>query len=221
MQSTPITITTEHNPLHHSLLIIWYYLCRGILTAIAYVFNRSFLIHHPSHLFPTNVSPPWNRTIHSFYPSSTMRQYLHPRYPTPLPNRIWLHPHHLPARMIGENPLFRAIILDGKISGPPLRQGMIALQQKHLIYIGEELGRWPSREDYITTYAVSISTNNSFRLFIPIQLVDRYGIHDSSPLSPFSNPIPLNETVQAYYRLKPLFPSLLPRKKAPQDCADA
>ena len=94
---------------------------------------------------------------------------------------------------------------------------MLILQQNHLVYIGEEVGRWPSREDYLLTHSISLTTNNSFQLFIPIRQIDRFGIRDDNPLSPFSNPIPLVQIVRDYYRLKPRFYPSLPYKVDTQD----
>ena len=196
-------MTNPLTTLHRSLSIFRYYLQYGILITIAYLFNKSFTLHHPDRLFPTNIFSPRNATIHSFIPTNEALQHLHPHLPSPPPERRWLNAPQLLERQ--NQPLPRAITLEGNLSGPALRQGMIITQQHHTIYIQEELGRWPTRDDYIATTAYSLTLNIKFRLFIPVHQIDQYGIHDESPLSPFRNPIPLVQIVRDYIRLKPSF----------------
>ena len=176
--------------IQHLSIDIQYYAQLVILTPIAYIFNQSFIIDHPGDIFPTLISPAQNSTIHSFYPSLNQKVHLFNRYDTPPPQRLWLRAEDLHQRMVGDH-IERAITLEGTLSGPPLRQGMMVIQRHHLIFIGQELGRWPTHQDYIITYAVDINSGNTFPLFIPLHHIDRYGIHDDNPLSPLCTPIPL------------------------------
>ena len=64
------------------------------------------------------------------------------------------------------------IILQGTLSRPPLCQGMAILQQDGQIYIGEEIGRWPTCKDLILTVSVNLKTGGTFNLFIPADLFD-------------------------------------------------
>ena len=100
------------------------------------------------------------------------------------------------------DPYTPAIMLEGHLSGPLLCEGMVFLQQNQMIYINKEFGRWPSCDNYITTYAINISTNISFRLFIPIELMDQYGVFDSAPYSMFCRPLTLINTTSRPLRLK-------------------
>ena len=184
--------------------LLWYYLRCGILTPIAYLCNKSFLIHHPNRIFPSVIAPPRNNSIHSLSPTPEMYNYVTTHSSPPPPLRRWMDPQQLTQALSRDPPLHRAIILDGDLSGPPLRQGLLIIQNGNIVYIQEELGRWPSRDNYITTSAVSLSRLNSFRLFLPVHQVDRYGIRDDSPMSPFSNPLPLTLIIQEAERLKNL-----------------
>jgi len=187
--------------------ILWYYIRCGVLTPIAYLGNRSFLLHHPNRIFPTTIAPSRNTTIHSLVPTRDMFNYItqHCALPPP-PLRRWRNPSKITTLLPQTPPLRRAIILDGEITGPSLRQGMIFIQNHNIIYIQEEFGRWPTRDDYIVTSAVSLSLNNTFRLFLPVHQVDRYGLLDNSPLSPFNNPLPLTQVIQESRRLKNAIP---------------
>jgi len=181
------------------LSIIRYHVCRGVLTPFAFVFNQSYLLHHPDRVLPTLIAPSRNRTIHSFTPSSKALQRLSI---SPAPDRRhWCSPKEIDQRMVGEPPLRRAITLQGTLHGPPLRQGMVIFQPNCQIYIGEELARWPTREDYIVTFSVNLKTQTTFRLFIPVDHLDSTGINDDSPRLPL-RPISLCEVLHESRRLQ-------------------
>lgn len=197
------TLTT----LFYSLAIIWYYIKYGLLTPIAYIFNISFLIYHPDLIFPTNIAPPRNTTIHSFTPTGEMHNYIMQHSPPPPPLRQWFHPQQLQNHLSDERPFSHAITLEGEVNGPPLRQGTVIIQNSHVVYIQNELGRWPTRDDYLTTTAISLIFNNSFRLFLPVRQMDRQGLIDYSDPSPFRNPLPLAHIVTRTHQLKDFLPS--------------
>lgn len=198
----PATLT-----LSHLIRMIWFYSSYGILTIIAYLLNKSFLVLRPGHTFPTVVSPPWNNTIHSLNLTEQMAELIHPRYLHAFPQRRWFAPDRVLHLLPSHEPYSPAIILKGRLSGPPLHEGMILLQQHQVIFIDKEFGRWPTRDNYITTYVISIPTNVSFRLFIPIELMDRCGMYDESPYSPFCRPITFVDTTSRSLRNKSSFNS--------------
>lgn len=185
----------------HLFAIIWYHIRYRIFLLIAFTINRSFIISHPDHVFPSTITPPWNTTIHSLRPTNQMMECIRNHY-TPSYQRRWLSPDRLLQQIPTPDPYTPAIVLEGCLSGPLLREGMVFLQQNQAIYIDKEFGRWPSRDNYITTYAVNISTNISFRLFIPIELMDRYGVFDSAPYSMFCRPLTLIDSTSRPLRLK-------------------
>ena len=78
--------------------------------------------------------------------------------------------------MANELPLTEAIILDGYLVGTLLCQGMGIIVDDDVIYIAEELGRWPTREDYVVTFSISMESGNRFRLFIPTRYLDRKSV---------------------------------------------
>lgn len=200
-------MNTTLTHLLYLLTLTWYYVQYGLLYPIAHLFNKSFLIYHPNRIFPTNLAPPRNNTIHSFTPTGEMYRHIMTLTSPPPPLRRWLHPQQLQEHLSQERPLPHAIILEGDLSGPPLRQGTIIIQNGHIVYIRQEFGRWPTRDDYITTTAISLVLNNSFRLFLPIRQMDRYGIIDNSPPSLFRNPLPLAHVIQEAHRLHNSVPS--------------
>lgn len=191
----------------YPLLIFWYYVRCGFLTIFAYLTNRSFLAYHPKYIFPTIISPPWNHIIHSITPTHAMRKHLNQCYP-PIPRlRRWLSPDDLQYRLRNRQFFDRAIILDGTLQGPPLRQGQVILIQNRLIYLQEEHGRWPSNDGHIAVTAINISDDISFILFLPAPLVDRRDLYDASPPSPFYMPILLSQyTSSREWRLRTHFP---------------
>jgi len=188
------------------ILAVKYYVCCATLTIIAYLCNTSFLIHHPNRILPTIVSPPRNRTIYSIRPTARMEDHIHTRSPLSPSYRRWLSPPDL-ISLKHLNPLPpRAITLSGNLSGPLLRQGMIILQRNYIIYLQEEHGRWPSRDDHILTTAFSITQGVTFKLFIPIHYFDRQGILDESPRSLLENSIPLNLFADGVCHFKTILP---------------
>ena len=95
------------------LTIIWYHLCYGILTFTAYLLNKSFTLQHPNRMFPSNITPPWNTTIHSFIPTGRTLEHLSTYYPLPPPERRWLNAPQLLERDSKLSALRRAITLEG------------------------------------------------------------------------------------------------------------
>lgn len=189
----PTVKTGDHLRLQ-PLSLLWYYLSYGFLITIAYLCNKSFILLHPNKTLPTNVTSPRNRTIHSYFPEGEVEEFLDKHYPLPQ-SRYWISSSKYNERVQGQNlpPYSPAIVLDGPLSGPRLRQGAIIIQKHTLLYIQNEWGRCPSRIDYITTEAVNLHSGNIFQLHIPLRLMDRHRLYDESPWSPFNCPLPLNE----------------------------
>ena len=197
----------NHSTLSLVLNLVKYYLYYGIIIPIAYLFNQSYLLQHPNRPFPTIISPALNNTIHSFFPNSHIQGQLpHPLPPSPS-QRHWSNPQELQQRIMHDPPLTCAIILQGPLSGPPLRQGMIIMQQDSTVYIQEEIGRWPCREDFIATHSVNLQTGTTFRLFIPAHQTYELGIQDDTPRSPFRTPITLTELINHYRAMRSSPPS--------------
>jgi len=208
---TTATITTAYHMYINLLLlftIAWYHICRGILTPIGLVFRRSYLIRHPNQTFPTLIGSTHDPTIHSFFPSSTLlREFNIPNAP---PLRRWCKPEEIRQRVIGEVPDSSGIVLQGNVSGLPLRQGQIIIQQEARVYIGEEIGRWPDREDYLLTISIDLNTRRTFSLFIPVDLFDRSYVCDDAPRSPLRTPFSLAEAIRISRHLQHTPPALSP-----------
>lgn len=140
------------------------------------------------------------------HPTAKMEQYIDTHSKHTPPHRRWLcasdlihltHHTRLPPRVI---------TLDGNLVGPLLRQGMVIIQKNHIIYLQEEHGRWPTRDNYLFTTAVSITQNVSFKLFIPIHYLDRHYVFDESHRSLLENPIPLALLSNGLCRFKTFLP---------------
>jgi len=174
-----------------SLAILMYYIRFAILTLVAYICNKSFLVYHPSRLFPTTIAPSRNQTIHSFYPTNEMINHISIRSQLPPSHRRWFNPQDLVHFIYHLHYPLRPITLEGKLSGPALRQGMVVIKRNHDIYLREEHGRWYSRNNLIVTTAFSLTQGFAFKLFIPIHFFDRCDLFDESPTSLFDNPVRL------------------------------
>ena len=175
------------------LYLVWFYIRYATLAPIAFIFNQSFLIYCPNQSLPIVIAPARNQTIHSFHlpPTTLERLEIDP----PPSRRHWCNPAHIESRIPSTPATERAIVLEGNISGPPLRQGMMICCQDRHIFLGEEIGRWPAREDYLLVIALNFESQSTFRLFIPVSQIDPLCVYDESPRSPLRTPVSLNEAV--------------------------
>lgn len=180
----PITI-------FYPFILVFYYLRHGILTAVAHIFNTRFVLQHPRYPFPHVIAK--ENMFYSAEPTPEIRNLLElHRYPVPA-NRHWAATSQI-AKQMAKQPLpLTAIILDGPLLGPPLKQGMVIARGSQTVFIQEEHGRWPTREDCILTTAFNFSNENPFLLLIPLHHIDPTGIHDDTPLSPFQHPVSLQQ----------------------------
>ena len=193
MASITIQVYTLYISLLHTLAVLWYHIRHGIFSFSAIVFKQTHLLFHPDEILPSFIGPANDTTIHSFIPTAYFLQHFN--IPAAPPTRQWCHPEDLNARIASELPITIPIILQGTLSGPPLRQGMVVLQQDGQIYIGEEIGRWPTHEDLILTVSVNLRTGGTFSLFIPTDLFDRSNMCDYTPRSLLRTPFSLLEVV--------------------------
>jgi hypothetical protein len=185
------------------LALLGFYLKLFIYYPIGYMFNRSYILHHPNRPLPVSISPPWNRTIHSFYLTSDMHNYLILNSIQAPRLRRWMGPKEIQQRVLEGWTLTSPIELDGELQGPLLRQGMLVYQGGHPIFIKEEIGRLPTREDLITTTSVAINPNIKFPLFIPIRHIDVHGLHTEVIRTPFQETTPFLELIAMFQRIRP------------------
>lgn len=207
------TYTTALLALKFYALFLWYYIKKITLLPIAYIGNRSFLIRHPTNLFPTTIAPARNTTIYSFF--ITESTVIELDIPLASDKREWLSPHHLGERLFSVRLFERAVIADGKLSGPLLQQGMVVLIHQHPFYIGEELGRWPGHEEYVATLTVNLRARSTFILFIPAKHFTTRGLIGKGPSFIFHNPIPLSTAIAQ--RVEEVFPSPPPPADSKDD----
>lgn len=182
-------------PIFTLIHLTWYQIHWYYLFFIATIRNKSFLIQHPNHPLPRVVSPFRKTTAYSIPPTPSMQDHLCKNYPLPPPTRHWQNAAHLLKEFNATYPSFRPIVLDGDIIGPPLQQGMMIYHQGQLIFIQQEHGRWPTRDNYIITTAFRITTKKPFLLFIPLHKINRIGVHDENPLSPFDRTLLLSQFI--------------------------
>jgi len=190
------------------LAVLWYYLQRGTLTPIAVIFRQSYLLYYPHATFPTLIGSRNNSTIHSFIPSSHFLEQLN--VPPAHSARRWCNRKDLRKRTKTECPMKVSIIADGPLSGPPLRQGMVILQQEARIYIGEEIGRWPTEEHLLLTFSVNLRTGSTFCLLLPINLFKQSGLIDDAPRPLFDSTITLIEANRGALLLQGIPPVKIP-----------
>lgn len=118
-----------------TLSLLSYYLQFIILTLVAYTCNKSFLIHHPSYTFPITITPSQNQTIHSLNPTDDMMKHIKTRSRLPPPHCHWFNPQDLVWFICNICYPLQPITLEGELSGPKLRQGMVILKKDHIIYL--------------------------------------------------------------------------------------
>lgn len=160
--------------------LVQFYITFALVFPVAYIFNRSYILHHPGRPLPVSIAPSRNRTIHSFYLNSDMYNHIIQKFPRPPKHRRWLDSDEFTREILPQIVVSSPITLEGDLQGPQLRQGMLAIQGGHAIYIQEEYGRFPSRNDLISTHSVALGTGNTFPLFIPIRHMDLQGLHEGS-----------------------------------------
>lgn len=178
------------------LLIFYFHLRKVFLTPIAYILNQSYLIQHPDMLYPSVIAPAQNRTIHTFFPNEQLHAYLKSEgMLTSRRSRHWVQANEVASQMIEEVLPLRAIVIDGEVAGPQIRQGIMLMQGNSLVYVGEEIGRWPTQDNLITTISVNMQTGNSFPLFVPFHLINTTDVRDDSPNPPLRSPLPLPEAL--------------------------
>ena len=184
LTTTPITI-------FYPLILVFYYLRHGILTAIAHTFNTRFVLQHPRYPFPLVIAK--EDTFISAEPTPEVKELLKlQHYPVPT-TRHWADTSQIAEQMTKQPLPLTAIALDGPLLGPPLKQGMVIAHQSHIVFIQEEHGRWPGREDRLLTTAFNFSTETPFLLLIPLQYIDHTGVHDDTPPSPFQSLVSLQQ----------------------------
>ena len=180
--------------IHVPILILHYHVHWLILLPITHLLNTSYIIRHPNRPLPTVISPSYNNILHSLIIDEHTLETINIPRAEAGDDRIWSNPQQLTQRMFIEGQLyFPTIILDGILSGPPLHQGVILALLAGHIYIGEELGRWPSCDNLILTYSVNVCTLHSFFLLIPAHLFDKNGIDDRSTPSSLDHSISLSD----------------------------
>jgi len=180
--------------------LIQYYLLLILCYPIAYLFNCSFILHHPDRPLPIPVSPSWNRTIHSFYLNIDMYHYLMQHFPhTPVVRR-WMNRFQLERRVLPESASVPPIELNGELHGPRLRQGMLAYQGGRALFIREEFGRLPTQAEYITAASFVIHSQTAISLHIPIRHIDIQGLQDEEFQSPFHEAECFEENMTVYYQ---------------------
>ena len=177
--------------------LLKFYLLSAFAQALSRVKTFSILINHPNRLFPTQINSPHNLTIHSFKANWAIIHYLITRSNLPSITRRWAAPWDVRARLTAANADLRPITLRGRLSGPRLRQGWLFVQQNHVIWIMEEVGRWPSQQDHVATVAFDITTGRTFTLLIPLSYLDMAGVQEESFTT--SEPFYLYQAIEYYF----------------------
>jgi hypothetical protein len=117
--------------------------------------------------------------------------------------RRWLSPQLLEQQVLQQWTITAPIELDGELQGPPLRQGMLVYQGGHPVFIREEFGRLPAREDLITTISIAVNPHITFPLFIPIRHIDVQGLQDEAIRTPYQETTPFLHLINTFERIRP------------------
>ena len=197
--------------------VVKYYLFRIFLTPVAFLFSKSFLIHHPNNWFPTVISPPRVTTIHSFPATAALVAHLQEFSLLPPPDRVWSKGYIYAERVRQVVLPLHATVVHGKLSGPLLRQGMFFIQDRSVIFVAEELGHCPTRDDYLVVIAVRFDNNDpqqysTFPLYLPIKIVEPSPprVHAEGPIEqrdkvmrcPLDDPVTIVELSRTQRRLR-------------------
>ena len=198
MNTIPLLYLLLNNALYDyiyiSIFILQYHIHQLILFPIAHLFNTLYIIWHPNHPLLTIISPSYSNILHSFVINEHTLQSINIPRAEAGDDHIWSNPQQLAQHMFIEGQAyFPTIILDGILSSPPLCQGIILALLSGYIYIGKELGHWPSHNNLILTYSVNIHTLNLFYLLIPVHLFDKNSIDNHSTPSSLNHPISLSD----------------------------
>jgi len=180
--------------------LLQYYLLFLICFPVAYLFNRSYILHHPDRPLPVPVSPPWNRTIHSFHLNVDMYHYLMQHFPHTPRVRRWRNRFQLERQEHLQGTDINSIELTGELHGPRLRQGMLAYQGGRTLFIREEFGRVLTHTEFITTTSFVVHSRTAVALNIPIQHIDIQGLQDEEFQSPFYETEVFEKTMETYHQ---------------------
>lgn len=199
--TTTLVATHGRCSFKYVFALLAYYCHLLLYYPLAHALNRSYILHHPDQLLPVPIAPPRNRTIHSFTPDTDIGTYLTLNSLRSPRSRQWMSRRQITDQILSQGPAPELITLDGELHGPLLRQGMLVYVGRYPIYIRQEFGRLPTREDLITTDSIVLGPQVAFPLFIPIQYIDVQGLPVSDFRTPFQETTSLLKFMQTYQRL--------------------
>ena len=179
MESTTTTLVSTHGRCSTIYLtaLIKYYLLFITLYPLAHLLNRSYILHHPAQPLPLCIAPERNTTIHSFWLSRDMHRYLRKNYPAPPVLRRWWSVSEMHRKNPPHLKLASLIILQGRLQGPLLRQGMLIKQGHSTYLIHRELGQLREDLNHIATYSIALHKHAMVPLLIPEEYMDKKGLY--------------------------------------------
>lgn len=130
-----------------------------------------------------------------------MYNYLLPRFPRAPPIRRWRDRQQMQQEVLTTLRVSNLIALEGDLHGPRLRQGMLVLQGGHLLFILEEFGRLPTRDNLITTLSIAINSGVTFPLFIPIAHIDTQEFSEELANFQFQETVPFLRLMSTHQRI--------------------
>ena len=197
-----VAIHGRHSFAYYAALLS-FYLHFIILTPVAHLLNRSYLLRHPNRPLPVPIAPRSHHIIHSFHPTPDVHNYLTWRFPRLQLPRTWMTGEEMETDIEPRLGTIRLIALDGELQGPLLQQGMVFYQGGQSFFIEEELGRLPCRADLITTHTIALDQDVQFYLNIPAQFIDLHGLLSERAQRPFQETVSLRQLMQARDRPLP------------------
>jgi len=163
-----LTMPPLLSPLKRLQVLIGFYFKIIILSPIALVWNKSYILRHPDNPLPTIITSPWSQDIYAYSITSGVRNHLirqNPLLLRMLINQQPYSPQH-------SKPM-AAQFIEGDWHGPLLQPGIVVSYKRNLLYVLDFPISTPSYPPVFTTSVLSLRTNTPLSLLSPQKFVAR------------------------------------------------
>lgn len=163
-----LVIPPTLRPLEHLQALILFYIKIVILSLIAVIRNKTYVLRHPRNPLPTILTSPWRQDIYAYTLRSEVREYLIRQHP-PLIHAIL---NHQPYSAQPPRPQ-AAIFIEGDWHGPLMQPGIVVFHKRELLYVLDVPTSTPSYPPIYTVAAISLSTETHVTLLSPQKFIAR------------------------------------------------
>ena len=169
-----LVVPPPQQPLERFQALVIFYLKFIILFPIAVIWDKSYVLRHPSNPLPTIIAPPWSQDIYAYSITSEVRDYLIHQHPLLLRAIVAHQPHSpQPPRPTA------AIFIEGDWHGPLLQPGIVVFHKRELLYVLNVPIATPSYPPIRTVAILSLHTDTYISLLSPQKFVARPVHYDS------------------------------------------